>query len=255
MVNFDRTDSAFIQDEIRNFVEEPRTGKVLKVFEHLEDTDTSNFEADVKVDGGERLERLAPVITPSSDSIDVPKVGDTVMVQYLAGESDPPVITGYASTTTDRPPLGKSGMTRKQFDSDSSMMGEGDVFKTEYVKYDKDPADKNKNDLNPEEVFIQIAKRADDVPDPSEESSVPAKVEFYDAPGKGEGHVIVRFENVGGSSADANWGIKFDVATGTWQIVGPSGFGIKSDGSGNFVWHHKDIEFNEPSGPTGPLSL
>lgn len=263
MVNFDRTQSAFIENTVRNMVQEPRTGKVLRVYEHLEsgdeaqdiDPDTSNFEADVKVDGGSRHERLTPIASSSGSSIDVPRVGDAVMVEYLAGESRPPVITGYVHTTKDRPPVGKSGMSRKKLDSSDSPMGSGDVFTTEYTRYEEDPTDVNKNDLTPSEVFVQIAKRLDDEPDPSKEGDLPAKIEFYDSPGTDDAHVTVELNTVNGNSSSASWGMKFDIKSGTWQIVGPNGFGIESDGDGNFVWHHKDITFNEPSGPEGPLSL
>lgn len=254
MVSFDRTQSSFIENKAKNVVKELRVGKVLKVYEHLEEDDDSNFEANVSVDGGTRLERLSPVSASSPDSIDVPKVGDTVMVNFMAGESSPPVITGYVSTTKDRPPLGKSGMTRKQYDSDSSPAGTGDVFTTEYVRYEEDPADVTKEDLTPSEVFVQVAKRDNKTADPSDEGALPAKMEFYDAPGKDEAHVTVELNKRNGSDSAASWGIRMDLKTGEVKLVDPSGYGIVSDGDGNFDWHYKSIDYvEEPNG--GSLSL
>jgi hypothetical protein len=254
MVDFDRTRSSFVEGKTRDFIEEQRTGKVITVYEHLKADDNSNFEADVIVDGGTRLERLSPVSTPSADSIDVPKVGDTVMVAYMAGEANPPVITGYVSTTKDRPPLGKAGMSRSQFDSADSPMGSGDVFTTEYVRYDEDPADVEKDDLTPSEVFIQVAKRSGDEPDPSEEGALPAKMEFYDAPGKDEAHVTVELNKHDSDDSDATWGVKLDLKSGEVKLVDPSGYGFTSDGDGNWTWEYKTKTENQSNGG-GPLSL
>lgn len=254
MVDFDRTQSSFVENKARDFVEEQRTGKVLTVYEHLESDDKSNFEADVSVDGGTRLERVSPVATPSADAIDVPKVGDTVMVEYMAGESTPPVITGYVSTTTDRPPLGKAGMSRKQFDSDTSPMGDGDVFTTEYVRYNEDAASVNKENLTPSEVFVRVAKRSGNEADPSDEGTLPAKMEFYDAPGKDEAHVTVELNKRDSADSDATWGIKMNLKTGEVKLVDPSGYGFTSDGDGNWVWEYESKTENQVSGG-GSLSL
>lgn len=254
MVDFDRTRSSFINNKVRDFVEEQRTGKVLTVYEHLEADDNSNFEADVSVDGGTRLERIAPIAQSSSDGIDVPKVGDTVLVGFLAGESAEPVITGYVSTVSDRPPLGKAGMSRNEFESGDSPAGSGNLYTTGYTKYDQDPADVNKEDLTPEEVFVQIAKRSDTTPDPSDEGALPAKIEFYDAPSNDEAHITVELNKRDSNDSDASWGIRFDFKTGEVKLVDPSGYGFVSDGDGNWTWEYESKTENQVSGG-GSLSL
>lgn len=254
MVDFDRTRTSFIENIVRDFVDEPRTGKVQRVYEHLEGDDDVNFAADVSVDGGTRLERLAPLTTEGNDKIDVPQVGDTVMVEFLAGESSRPVITGFASTTTDRPPLGKAGMERNRLESGDSPMGSGDVFTTEYSRLSGNPARQDTADLDPEDVFVQIAKRSGDVPDPSKESDIPAKFEFFDSPNKDEAYVEAAFNVVDGESVDATWGLKLNVKDGSFKLVDGSGYGIVSDGSGNLTLEFESKTENQVSGG-GSLSL
>lgn len=254
MVTFDRTQSSFIEQKIRDEIDAQRIGKVLTVYEHLEDSDNSNFEADVAVDGGTRLERVAPLAQNASDSIDVPKVGDTVMVEFRAGESPEPVITGFAHTVNDRPPVGKAGMSRNEFESDDSPAGSGNLYTTGYTKYDKDPADVEKEDLVPQEVFVQIAKRTDTVPDPSDEQSLPAKIEFYDAPANDEAHITVELNKRDSADSDATWGLRLDLKTGEVKLVDPSGYGFVSDGDGNWTWEYNSKTENQVSGG-GSLSL
>jgi len=254
MVDFDRTQSSFIENKIRDNIDEQRTGKVLTVYEHLEADDNSNFEADVSIDGGTRLERVAPMTHSGSDKIDVPKVGDTVTVGFRAGESAEPIIMGYAYTVSDRPPVGKAGMTRNEFKSGDSPAGSGNIYTTGYTKYDKDPADVSKGDLTPEEVFVQVAKRAGDVPDPSDEGALPAKIEFYDAPATDEAHITVELNKRDSADSDATWGMKFNLKTGEVKLVDPSGYGFVSDGDGNWTWEYESKTENQVSGG-GSLSL
>lgn len=254
MVDFDRTQSSFIENKVRDTVEESRIGKVLTVYEHLEKDDDSNFEADVRVDAGTRLERLAPLTNSASDSIEVPKVGDSVMVQYQSGESNPPVITGYVDTVKDRPPLGKAGMSREEYESDHSPAGSGNLYVTGYTSYDKDVADIDKVNLTPEETLVRIAKRTDTEADPTEEDTVPAQIEFYDAPTNDEAHITVELNKRDGSDSDATWGIRFDLKSGEVKLVDPSGYGFVSDGDGNWTWEYESKTENQVSGG-GSLSL
>jgi hypothetical protein len=254
MVDFDRTKASFIENKIREFVDEPRIGKVLTVYEHLESDDESNFEADVSVDGGTRIERVSPMTQAGSDSIDVPKVGDSVLVEFQAGESAEPVITGYVSTVTDRPPLGKAGMPRNEFESGDSPAGPGNLYTTGYTKYDTDPADVSDEARSPEETFVQIAKRTDTEPDPSAESDLPAKIEFYDAPAKDEAHITVELNKRDSADTTPTWGMKFNLKTGEVKLIDPSGYGFTSDGDGNWIWEYESKTENQVSGG-GSLSL
>jgi len=254
MVDFDRTQSSFIENKIRDNIDEQRTGKVLTVYEHLEADDNSNFEADVVVDGGTREQRLAPLATDGQNGISVPKVGDSVLVGYMAGQIKKPVILGFVHTTKDRAPLGKAGMTRTKQRSGDSPAGSGDIYTTEYTKYDGDPAQEDYTNLTPEEVWVQIAKREDTNADPSDDTALPAQIEFYDAPAKDEAHITVELNKRDSADSDATWGIRFDLKTGEVKLVDPSGYGFVSDGDGNWTWEYESKTENQVSGG-GSLSL
>lgn len=254
MASFDRTKETFIENKTKELIDETRTGKVIRVYEHDNLEDSSNFEADVVVDGGTREQRLAPTSSDDQNGISVPKVGDSVLVGYLAGESNDPMILGFVHTTKDRAPLGKAGMSRSEVESGDSPAGSGGIYTTEYTKYDGDPSQDDYTDLVPEESWVQIAKRENTEADPSAEGALPAKVEFYDAPANDEAHITIELNKRDSSDSDATWGLRFDLKSGEMKLVDPSGYGIVSDGDGNFDWHYKSLDYiEEPNG--GSLSL
>lgn len=256
MTRFERNESALIQKIIDENVKLPVVGIVDQVFEHSASDDDSNWEVNVLINGKTAKLPRIPVHTPGSDIIAPPKVGDKILVTYTGGKSLRPVAFGTGWSNTDRPPLGRAGMYRNRFESGSSPAGSGDLHITGYTSYDETPASNDKRNLNPEETFVQISKHAEgDNMDPSTAGQLPAKVEMYDSPSNDEAWISVEINKEDGSDSDATWGMKFNIKTGEWKLVGPKGFGITSDGEGNFVWEHKDITFDEISGSTGNLSL
>lgn len=302
MPRFDRNQSTLIQQKIHDNINLPTVGVVDQVFEHSASDDDSNWEIDVLINGKTTKLTRVPVHTPGSDVITPPKKGDKILIIYTSGTSMRPIAFGTGWSNLDRPPLGKAGMYRNRFESDTSPAGDGDLHITGYTSYDKTPASNDKRDLTPEETFIQIAKHAEgENPDPSEAGDLPAKIEMYDSPKNDESRVTIKGNQIDGDdtkslSIDVDFktgvisitGVKdatgdeysfeLDVKNETAELVGDSEagykmgatfdflgngfkisdgrkFGIRSDGSGNFVWDHKSIDFNEVSGSTGGLSL
>jgi|APHM01.1.fsa_nt_gi hypothetical protein len=254
MPRFDRNQSSLVEKVVREKTKNPKIGTVKKVFEHTKSDDDSNFEIDVTVDGETNKLTRVPVHAPGSDSIVPPKYGDKIIIIFTEGEVFNPVAIGTGWSNKDRPPLGKAGMYRNRFESDTSPAGDGDLHITGYTKYDDNPATNNKKNLTPEESFVQITKHAEgDNYDPSNSDSLPAKIEMYDSPKDGEAWIEMKMNKVGGGDSSVPWGMKFNIKTGEWKIVGPNGFGIKADGQGNFVWDHSNITFNEVA--SGGLSL
>jgi len=251
---FERTQQNLIKQKAKEVLREPKIAKVIQVYEHGGEEDDSNFEADVVYDGGTVEERVVPINGPHSDSIAIPKVGDKVIISYLAGETGQPYITDVAYTNKNRPPLGMAGMFRDKYDSDTSPAGDGDIYVTKQTVYDKDVSQESSESATPEDVFIQWAKRTGDEANPVNEDSLPAKVEFYDSPKNDESHITIELNAVDGGDSDATWGIKFDLKTGEFTLVDASGHGITSDGNGNFTWSYNSIEYVEEPG-TGSLSL
>lgn len=256
MTRFDRNQTSLVEKIINENVKQPEIGIVDQVFEHAASDDDSNWEIDALINGKSDTVTRVPVHAPGSETIAPPKVGDKILIVFTDGESLRPVALGNGWSNTDRPPLGRAGMYRNRFESGSSPAGDGDLHITGYTSYDGTPATDDKRNLTPEETFVQISKHVEgDNVDPSTAGDIPAKIEMYDSPSTDEAWISVEINKEDGADSDATWGMKFNIKTGEWKLVGPSGFGITSDGAGNFVWEHKDITFDEVSGSTGSLSL
>lgn len=256
MSRFERNDKSLIEQKIDEKLNMPKRGTVTQVFEHSGVDDDSNWEIDVDFDGGAGDESRVPYHSHASGAIVPPKNGDRVLVIYTDGEPNEPIALSRGWSNTDRPPLGAAGIYRHEFVSDSSPAGDGNIYINGYTEYDGDVASFDKDDSSPEETFVQIAKnpRGDNI-NPADKPDLPAKIEMYDSPKDDKAWITVEINKEDGSDSDATWGMKFNIKTGEWKLVGPKGFGITSDGEGNFVWEHKDITFDEVSGSTGSLSL
>ncbi len=82
-------------------------GEVIEVFSHESDSDKNNYQVSVRMrDSGISLPRVS-VATQRIGSVDLPKIGDLVIVQFLGGDIHHPVITGRVYNDVDRPPLAK----------------------------------------------------------------------------------------------------------------------------------------------------
>lgn len=256
MPRFDRNQTSLMEKTIRENTSSPKIGIVDQVFEHSATDDDSNWEINVLVDAKTSKLKRVPVHTPGSDVIVPPKKGDKILILFTEGQGSRPVAIGTGFSNKDRPPLGRAGMFRNRFESDTSPAGDGSLHITGYTNYDGEPASTDKRELTPEETFVQITKHAEgENMDPSTAGDLPAKIEMYDSPKNDTAWISVEINKENGADSDATWGMKFNIKTGEWKLVGPKGFGITSDGEGNFVWEHKDITFDEVSGSTGSLSL
>jgi len=262
MTQFQRNDRSFIRKLIDEEVDRPNIGRVSEVYEHAGVDDDSNFEVDIELDA--RTESLSRVQVASSfsDGVSVPKVGDKVIVHYL--EDGKPVVTDTVWTNKDRPPVGLSGMHREQFDSGESGGGGGDLFITGYTEYDERAATAEKPNVQdspeeqaaPQKAVVQIAKHEEGANTrPTDDNTLPGKVEFYDSPKDGESYISVEINEGADGASEVPWGIRFNIESGEWQLVDENGFGMTCDGDGNFMWYGKTLNHSQPSGDTGPLSL
>lgn len=174
-----------IQEEVRL----PRIAEVTETYTHSSESDASNHEADVSIPPGPneiRNHDKVPISVPASGMVTVPQVGDLVLVNYLAGDGDEPIITQvvYGDKTEDRAPLGGDG--------DIRIRRKGAV-----VDIRTDSADEN----------------------------------------------IVRVSRQTADGDPADMGLRLNLTTGEFQIGDGSGYGIESDGSGNFKWYLQDLDY------------
>lgn len=85
-------------------------GIVTAVFPHASESDKDNYQCSVKLknkkqaDGGDFELRKVPVATPHIGLANIPNVGDLVLVSFISGDINAPVIIGRLYNDEDRPP-------------------------------------------------------------------------------------------------------------------------------------------------------
>lgn len=89
-------------------------GVVTAVFPHADEGDKDNYQCSVtlknkkQADGSDFELRKVPVATPYMGLAAIPNVGDLVLVNFIGGDINAPVITGRLYNDTDRPPANKA---------------------------------------------------------------------------------------------------------------------------------------------------
>lgn len=113
---FDETERDRILELIDNELFLPRVARVTKVYEHTESDDVSNHEVDVELPVGNPTQKHVriPVSQPSDGTVFVPETKDIVLIVYLDGDGEDPVVVNsvYANADEDRAPLGEAGDRR-----------------------------------------------------------------------------------------------------------------------------------------------
>jgi phage baseplate assembly protein gpV len=86
-------------------------GVVTTIFPHSGDADNDNYQCSVKLknrrdSSGSNFElRKVPVATGHIGLANIPNVGDLVLVQFIGGDLNAPVITGRLYNDQDKPPV------------------------------------------------------------------------------------------------------------------------------------------------------
>ncbi len=89
-------------------------GVVTAVFPHADDGDKDNYQCSVKLknrkqpDGADFELRQVPVATPYIGLAAIPNVGDLVLISFIGGNINAPIIIGRLYNDEDRPPANKS---------------------------------------------------------------------------------------------------------------------------------------------------
>ena len=68
-----------------------------------------NYDADVVLRDGQQVLRHVPVATPRKGYASLPEVGDLVLVQFVGGDLNRPVVTGTLYNGDDKPPDSQPG--------------------------------------------------------------------------------------------------------------------------------------------------
>ncbi|NEQ11628.1 MAG: hypothetical protein F6K37_38865, partial [Moorea sp. SIO4E2] len=105
-------------------------GIVTAVFPHTSESDKDNYQCSVKLknkkqpDGKDFELRKVPVATPHLGLVNIPNVGDLVLVTFIGGNLNAPVIIGRLYNDQDQPPVNKE----KEFYLQNNLK-EGGSFK------------------------------------------------------------------------------------------------------------------------------
>lgn len=88
-------------------------GVVTAIFPHASDSDKDNYQCSVKLknkkqpDGKDFELRKVPITTPHMGLANIPNVGDLVLITFIGGNLNAPVIIGRLYNDDDQPPVNK----------------------------------------------------------------------------------------------------------------------------------------------------
>ena len=97
-----------VQAEMRK-IHVAELGVVTSIFPHSSDSDKDNYECNVKLKNTELELQKVPVATQQIGLASIPQVDDMVLVSFLNGDINAPIITGRLYNDEDRPPANDSG--------------------------------------------------------------------------------------------------------------------------------------------------
>jgi len=127
----ENTERARILKIIREEFRMPRIAEVEQVYTRSSADDISNHEVDVSIPPGPheiRSHDRVAVSVPNSGAVMVPQENDLVLVEYLAGDGDRPLVTQvvYGDASDDRAPLGDEGdISLRRGDLEIEVAGDG----------------------------------------------------------------------------------------------------------------------------------
>jgi phage baseplate assembly protein gpV len=101
-----------IQRVVRSELGRVRTaelGVVQETHPHAEDSDMDNYACTVALRNTGLVLKQVPVATPRIGAVSIPAPGELVLVQFLGGDLNAPVITGRLYNDEDRPPVSAEG--------------------------------------------------------------------------------------------------------------------------------------------------
>jgi uncharacterized protein involved in type VI secretion and phage assembly len=97
-----------VQEELRQM----RTAELAIVQEqhpHASDSDTDNYACTVQLRNSGIVLKQVPVATQRIGSVSIPAVGELVLVQFVGGDINAPIITARLYNDEDRPPVNDDG--------------------------------------------------------------------------------------------------------------------------------------------------
>lgn len=97
-----------IQRIVQNELGRVRTSELAVVQEqhpHAGEGDKDNYACTVKLRSNDTVLKQVPVATQRIGTVSIPAVGELVLVQFVGGDINAPIITGRLYNDEDRPPV------------------------------------------------------------------------------------------------------------------------------------------------------
>jgi uncharacterized protein involved in type VI secretion and phage assembly len=99
-----------VQAELRR-VHTAELAAVQEQHSHAEASDQDNYSCTVKLRNSGLVLKAVPVATPRIGQVSIPAVGDLVLVQFVGGDINAPIIVGSLYNDADRPPANANGQS------------------------------------------------------------------------------------------------------------------------------------------------
>jgi uncharacterized protein involved in type VI secretion and phage assembly len=81
---------------------------VTSIFPHSNTGDKDNYECNVRLKNADVELRKVPIATQCIGFVDIPRVGDLVLLAFINGDINAPVVIGRLYNDEDRPPVNKA---------------------------------------------------------------------------------------------------------------------------------------------------
>jgi len=83
----------------------PELGVVTSIFPHSSASDKDNYECNVRLKNADVELRKVPIATQCIGLVGIPRVGDLVLLAFINGDINAPIVIGRLYNDEDRPPL------------------------------------------------------------------------------------------------------------------------------------------------------
>jgi len=106
-MNIVETIKGITQNELKKF-HLPELGVVTSIFPHSSASDKDNYECNVRLKNADIELRKVPIATQCIGLVGIPQVGDLVLLVFINGDINAPIIIGRLYNDEDRPPLSEA---------------------------------------------------------------------------------------------------------------------------------------------------
>jgi uncharacterized protein involved in type VI secretion and phage assembly len=95
---------AIVRDELQR-LHLGDLGVVTSVFPHSSEDDSNNYECNIQLKNSGLELRRVPVATPTTGVAAIPNIQDLVLVTYVGGDANAPIVIGRLYNDEQRPPV------------------------------------------------------------------------------------------------------------------------------------------------------